>query len=476
MEGNSVYYNRHRSSVSYSSSSSSGGGGGGTNNSKCEKTSKTKENHIRQKYNYDEPRGGEKYSKYSRKDAAWKKRYESNGTTGLNKTQDYERGSGSSGSTGHGKMTKRFDDTMFPFDREAIGYEPPEATNDWYKNNARYLSNFGSNQYDTPSPDYDYYESFCAKSTNSAPRKSSTSDVRLFKELTRISYKQQQDEQRAKQSSTTTTSMMTSSQAPHYPSKLSKYDNTPSPSTSPKQLTCMTKYEQNHISDPDAFSPLPAKQNNETNNSATTTTANTSSNANSNNDKNCCINNTKTAANTSENSVSKFEQIASMFDQIPPKPSDAFRKPSFGAAADLVHTSSSALATTTPPQSASDHQSTGYGTVSSPLPDFRVDFFAESSTNEKTAQKRHSFVDSGAAMTTTHRPSSASQHDTQAINVTSNPMDESNGCASSTQQLPRATIVVQQVMCDDYYFECDFTFRNSIEFIDYVLFCFFFAY
>lgn len=469
MEGNSVYFNRHRSSVSYSSSSSSGGGNGGANNNKCEKSSKTKENHIRQKYNYDEPRGGEKYSKYARKDAAWKKRYESNGTTGLNKTQDYGRGSGSSGSAAHGKLGKRFDDTMFPFDREAIGYEPAEATNDWYKSNARYLSNFGSsNQYDTPSPDYDYYESFCAKS---APRKSSTSDVRLFKELTRISHKQQQDEQRVKQSPTTATSMLTSSQAPHYPSKLSKYDNTPSPSTSPKQLTCMTKYEQNHISDPDAFSPLPAKQNNVTNNSTTTATStNTSSNANSNNENQCCSNNTKTAVNTAENSVSKFEQIASMFDQIPPKPSDAFRKPSFGAAVDLVHTTNSALAATTPPPSAGDHQSAGYGTVLSPLPDFRVDFFAETSTNEKSAHKRHSFVDGGGAIITSQRPSSASQHDTQAINVTSNPMDESNGCASTTQQLPRATIVVQQVMC---VFVCLFCWFNSrMRFHISIQFCF----
>lgn len=474
MEGNSVYYNRHRSSVSYSSS---------TGNNKSDKTSKTKENHNRQKYNYDEPSGGEKYSKYSRKDAAWRKRYESNGTTGLNKANDYGRGSGSgSGGTsaGHGKMAKRFDDTMFPFDREAIGYDPQEATNEWYKNNARYLSNFGSNQYDTPSPDYDYYESFCAKAT-SAPRKSSTSDVRLFKELTRISHKQQQDEQRAKQMSAGPMMAATAmtSQAPHYPSKLSKYDNTPtSPSTSPKQLPCMTKYEQNHISDPDAFSPLPAKQINETNNSTitsittttTTTTTNTnnnntSSNANSNskpnNNNNNCCNKTTSVANTTstttttaiENSVSKFEQIASMFDQIPPKPSDAFRKSSYVAAADQVHNSSnSAIGVTTPPQPTNDHQSTGYGTVSSPLPDFRVDFFAETSTNEKSTQKRHSFVENnggGGGAMTTHRPSSASQHDTQPINVTSNPMDESNGCTSTTQQTPRATIVVQQVctMC-----------------------------
>lgn len=368
-------------------------------------------------------------------------------------------------------MAKRFDDTMFPFDREAIDYDPQEATNEWYKNNARYLSNFGSNQYDTPSPDYDCYESFCAKSA-SAPRKSSTSDVRLFKELTRISHKQQQDEQRAKQSTTTTTSMTTSSQITHYPSsKLSKYDNTPSPSTSPKQLSCMTKYEQNHISDPDAFSPLPAKPNNETSTSTTTTT-NTSSNANSNSNHNdpttapqgqssaCDLESTLNC-----HSVSKFEQIASMFDQIPPKPSDAFRKSSYSAGADQVHSSNSAIAATTPPQSTNDHSnSAGYGTVSSPLPDFRVDFFAETMTNEKPAPKRHSFVESGAMAS--HRPSSASQHDTQSINVTSNPMDESNGCTSTTQQTPRATIVVQQVcaftlftMLFQSILVCGFTFQ-----------------
>ncbi|KAJ6641462.1 GTP-binding protein GEM [Pseudolycoriella hygida] len=102
-------------------------------------------------------------------------------------------------------------------------------------------------------------------------------------------------------------------------------------------------------------------------------------------------------------SVSKFDQIASKFEQIPPKPLDAFH-----------HTVQPELHYTI---TASAQQSTFTDTS---VPNLRIDYFSESKQNE------------------TLDPSQKLTHNPGAINVTSNPMD-TTVCTHT-----RATIVVQQ--------------------------------
>lgn len=103
--------------------------------------------------------------------------------------------------------------------------------------------------------------------------------------------------------------------------------------------------------------------------------------------------------------VSKFDQIASKFEQIPPKPLDAFH-----------HTVQPELHYTT---TSSAQQSTSF--TDTTVPNLRIDYFAES--------KKMDTLDDSQKLT----------HNPGAINVTPNPMDT----PVCTQ--PRATIVVQQV-------------------------------
>lgn len=91
-------------------------------------------------------------------------------------------------------------------------------------------------------------------------------------------------------------------------------------------------------------------------------------------------------------------------------------------------------------------------TASSPVPNLRVDFFAEPMDN---TQKRHSYVeitmkqisatDVSPTMSTTNI-SIANSGSSSGINVTSNPMDDTSTTVTCTTQTPRATIVVQQVI------------------------------
>lgn len=101
--------------------------------------------------------------------------------------------------------------------------------------------------------------------------------------------------------------------------------------------------------------------------------------------------------------------------------------------------------------------------ATSPVPDLRVDFFAEPMDN---VQKRHSYVeitmkqlsaspsDVSPSMSNTNI-SIGSTGNSTGINVTSNPMDETATTVTCTTQTPRATIVVQQVNVDQKQNACN---------------------
>lgn len=510
VDGNRVYYNHHHTShylqqyqqqktdFKISNGSSSNNKNDSKYKSKESSSAMEKENandklnaqRLRHKQQpddtyYDEQKYSS-YGKYYRKDStgAWKNQFESNASnsgnsqqSGGHKTSKQYPSSFSSNSSSGSK--KRFDDTMFPFDRESIMYDDTENAPEWTKNNFRHLSSHGNNYYETQSPDYDYYDSFrCSisgvarKSTASC---SSTADGRLFKELSILSRKQQQQEeqrikQQQQQQQQSTTAVTTTS----------KYEHPPSPSS----IKNDQKIAKNHISDPDAFTPIPIVKSNSKSNcivsNATTiitTTYNNnttsisimnttnpnkmspSNNTHVNNTNNCNDNESKL------NSVSQFEQIASKFDQIPSKLSDAFRI--YKDFNNTTNSSSQSPSSQTqqqpfspsPTQKAQHDPTTQYSSQTSPLPDLRVDFFTEAVEN---AQKRHSFVEitmkqvlplsdtspsrafSIAATTTTNNTHTSNTSINSGINVTPNPMDDTIASACSTQT-PRATIVVQQV-------------------------------
>lgn len=414
LDGSSVYYNRH-----HRKSESTIGSGRLRNYyaDASELNGGAAEKSGRQPYDdqgyFDESHSSGRQSKYSRKETpSWKNRFEHVPPAKSKPNQpDYVRK----------KSAPRFDDTMFPFDREALDFEPNGSPGDWYK--GRFLSNYGSNHYDTPSPDYDCYESFCDAARTGARKSnvSATSDVRLFKELTRLSNRQldeQQQQQRMKP----------------LPSKMSKYDESTPKMSCMNMTSTSSHHSQNNISAPDAFCPLPA------NTSDTTTTTITT----------IVTSNVVPSADDSKTVFSKFEQIASMFDQIPPKSSDAFRACAAPAAADASAQYINCNSVTPsqpqqPAQSPSKHAGgdplTPFGTIPSPVPDLRVDFFTETSNGEgHFGQKRHSYVD---CIRPELSGSSEASIAGMGINVTPNPMDETAGCAS---QAPRATIVVQQVI------------------------------
>lgn len=155
--------------------------------------------------------------------------------------------------------------------------------------------------------------------------------------------------------------------------------------------------------------------------------------------------------------VSKFEQIATKFNQIPPKSLDAFNN--HYTQHDSHHShhhytkshhyhqyQSAAL----PPQPSSSSGSVNPTRETPPLlPNLRVDFFAETNVDDTLDNCQKTLASTAAVVlvgetlttsvaavagTTTNNSASAG-----AINVTPNPMDT----AVCTQ--PRATIVVQQV-------------------------------
>ncbi|XP_031640448.1 uncharacterized protein LOC116352191 isoform X2 [Contarinia nasturtii] len=413
VDGNKVYY--HGSSNYKGDNKISNGNGDARyrhdkldKENACEITTKQQQplrlKHMNDENYYDEQTYSS-YSKYSRRDGPWKNRHggsnKSNSSNKMGKlySNDYTVAFSSSSNASN---KKQYDDTMFPFDRATLAYDggvggSGDNNMEWTKRN---LSSYANNYYDSPSPDYDYYEQF-----RSAPRKSTASNIssdgRLLKELTSLSRKQSM--------------------------KLSKYDHPPSPSntntmiTTNTNATTTTKNDQNHqyknhISDSDAFSLTKpnAKTNSTSPDNTTIITTTTHNNATSisivNQSSNCSAND--------RNPVSQFEQIASKFDKIPSKvPSHDPHEPP----------------------------------ATSPVPDLRVDFFSEPMDN---TQKRHSYVEITMKQITTSdiSPSMSSTNismvnniggNAAGINVTSNPMDETS-TVTCTTQTPRATIVVQQ--------------------------------
>ncbi|XP_055306565.1 uncharacterized protein LOC129570867, partial [Sitodiplosis mosellana] len=349
--------------------------------------------------NYYDEQTYSSYSKYSRRDGPWKNRH--GGSNKSNKatksyTTDYAAFNSSGNSSGgSNKKPHHGDDTMFPFDRASMTYDSMGDNNspEWTK---RHLSSYGNKYYDSPSPDYDYYEQF-----RSAPRKSTASNVssdgRLLKELASLSRKQSL--------------------------KMSNYDPPPSPSNTTNTTNHTTiKTDQNHqfknhISDSDAFSlPKPNAKTNSTSPENTTIITTTTHN-NATTISIVSQSSNLSCANDRTHPVSQFEQIASKFDKIPSKVS---------------------------PYDPHEPAAT------SPVPDLRVDFFSEPMDH---LQKRHSYVeitmkqisasDMSPSMSSTNI-SIANAGNTSGINVTSNPMDETSTTVTCTTQTPRATIVVQQ--------------------------------
>lgn len=153
-------------------------------------------------------------------------------------------------------------------------------------------------------------------------------------------------------------------------------------------------------------------------------------------------------------SVSKFEQIATKFNQIPPKSLDAFNNQNNQHERHHSHHhytkphhyhqyQSAAL----PSQPSSSSGSVNLTRETPPLlPNLRVDFFAETNVDDtldicqKTlASTAAATVLVGETLTTSVAGTTTNSASAGAINVTPNPMDT----AVCTQ--PRATIVVQQV-------------------------------
>lgn len=307
VDGNKVYY--HGSSNYKSDNKISNGNGDSRyrhdkldKENACDATSSSSSTMQRLKHmpdeNYYDEQTYSSYSKYSRRDGPWKNRHGgSNKSNSSNKTtkpysSDYMsyNSSGGSGGSASNSNKKHFDDTMFPFDRATMQYDASENSIEWTK---RHLTSsaYSNNYYDSPSPDYDYYEQF-----RNAPRKSTASNVssdgRLLKELASLSRKQSL--------------------------KMSKYEPPSSPSTTIKNDQNLQF--KNHISESDAFCLPITKSNAKINstspdNTTIITTTNTHNNATSCNIVNQSSNN---SAND-RNSVSQFEQIASKFDKIPSK-------------------------------------------------------------------------------------------------------------------------------------------------------------
>lgn len=337
---------------------------------------------------------------------------------------------------------KHFDDTMFPFDRATVAYDPRDNNIEWKTNKTNKRQSHGSNNYyDSSSPEYDAYE-------HNQYRKS---DERHFKESTLSMRKQKLPT-----------------------SKLSKYEYELSSSSMKNE-----NHSKNHISDLDAFSLSSINKSNSKINSAATSNDNTTitatitttafnSNANTVSIVNTITNQTSNAQTNvchsakEHNSVSQFEQIASKFDKIPPKSqqSDAFRmynpdiKESTSILSLKMHSNPCKL-TLSQQQINQVNEQNQYGVTTSPVPDLRVDFFSESMN--QNAQKRHSFVEitlkqivpplsdaSPSKTFSTITSNNTINSNASGINVTSNPMDDTTSVTCTTQT-PRATIVVQQV-------------------------------
>lgn len=322
VEGNKVYY--HGSSNYKSDNKLSNGNGEARyrhdkleKENACESSSSSSSTTTMQRLmhmtdeNYYDEQTYSSYSKYSRRDGPWKNRHgSSNKSNSSNKATksyptDYVAFNSNSSSNSGSSKKQHHDDTMFPFDRASLTYDSVgDNSPDWTK---RHLSSYGNNYYDSPSPDYDYYEQF-----RSAPRKSTASNVssdgRILKELATLSRKQSL--------------------------KMSKYEHPPSPSNTNTTTTTTTtttiKTDQNHqsknhISDSDAFSlPKPnAKTNSTSSDNNTIITTTTHNNATT---ISIVSQSSNSCANHDRNPVSQFEQIASKFDKIPSKFSPYDRK------------------------------------------------------------------------------------------------------------------------------------------------------
>lgn len=230
------------------------------------------------------------YSKYSRRDGSWKSRHSSKMNNSSNKTtkpypSEYNTGFNSSSSNNSNK--KHFDETMFPFDRAALAYDASDKTVEWTK---KHLSSHSNNYYDSPSPDYDYYEQFRSSTPRKSTASTASSDSRQLKELTSLSRKQSM--------------------------KMSKYDLPPSP---PSKKIDQNHQFKNHISESDAFSLPFAKTHTKTSSSSPDNTTITTTSTQDNATSVSVANHTSICSSTDQNPVSQFEQIASKFDKIPSK-------------------------------------------------------------------------------------------------------------------------------------------------------------
>lgn len=345
---------------------------------------------------------------------------------------------------------QRYDSTMFPFDRTAIAYEDQNSGGSGSSGGGLERRRSGKYQMHATSSS-SYYDSSSPENDSSYEQSSHRkSDGRQYKEMTIITRKKQPQQK-------------------HQPlsAKLSKYDSHKASISSKNDH----HHSQNHISDPDAFITT-------TDATAIITNTNTSTNANTSTstaNSNKPIQNYDDHANPSHwsnatdhnNSILQFEQIASKFDKMPPK---CGQSETFHMRAD-IHESVSVLSlhmhatpckltlsqpnTAQSTNSASDPYAPAGNT--SPMPDLRVDFFAEPVSE---SQKRHSFVEihlkqvGAGADGPANDTSPKSVHSCNAtltnhtgINVTPNPMDETTAAVTcTTSQAPRATIVVQQVI------------------------------
>lgn len=385
------------------------------------------------------------YNKYTAgsHDGTWKKRQANNDGPMKNASKKLAKSYANEHDSESNE--KRYDTTMFPFDRAAIAYEDQDSGGSGSSSGG--LERRKSGKYRMHASNNSYYDSSSPENDSSYEQSSHRkSDGRQYKEMTIVTRKKQHHQQQQQQSS----------------AKLSKYDSHKSSMPGKKDH----HHSQNHISDPDAFTTIITTADATT---TITTKPITKTNPMASGDCNAIQYDSHTnthcySAKDHNNLVSQFEQIASKFDKMPPKTgqTEAFRMH-----AD-IHESASVLSlhmhanpcklTLSQPAANANNDPYAPTANTSPVPDLRVDFFAE--PHSEYAQKRHSFVEIHLkqALPNNNDPSSPkSVHSCNAtittaaiinsagINVTSNPMDDTSASACATSQTPRATIVVQQV-------------------------------
>lgn len=276
-------------------------------------------------------------------------------------------------SCGGGKKLVNFDQnhdtTMFPFDREAIDYERIQRECFAVEEETQFPFDFQNEPID-----YDSDSSVYEKLIYSGGGSTSPSKGAKNQKLDQLAYDSNADiyEQYA----------LLSQQETYH-----KYEKRPSKRNSKHHSDKAYKHDHHNIN-VDAFSPKPAEY---------------------------------TCNHNDNHTVSRFEQIISKFEQFPQKSSDAFHHHHHNSHHQSQHGQELVMMS---PSGITGGAGGSAQRGTSPLPDLRVDFFAES-VNED-------LLDGCQKAATTHNSAGP-------INVTPNPMDT----AVCTQ--PRATIVVQQV-------------------------------